>query len=118
AKRENQTLLFEARRLRNGPLQEGSREGRKVERLQIAGIFFHVVQAEDKELMPRAEVAELQDGIETRFEGMERSQGRKICWGEGKILLTFLWREARESVQGIEFLCSQNMQSFLGSEGR
>jgi hypothetical protein len=42
---KNQALLLEAGRFGDRPLQEGSRDGRKVERLQITGVFLDLMEA-------------------------------------------------------------------------
>jgi hypothetical protein len=111
-------VLLEASRLRDRPLQKGSWEGRKVESLQIAGVFFDLVETKDKELVTCAEVPELQNTVETRFEGMQRRECGEVCRGERKILLALLRREVRESVEGVEFLFSQDTQPFLWPGGR
>jgi hypothetical protein len=44
---------------------------------------------------------------------MERGKRGKVSWGKRKILSALVWCEARESVEGLDFVCSQNRQSFV-----
>jgi len=71
------------------------------------------VETKDKELVTRAEIAELQDAVETRFEGMQRRERGEVRRGERKILSALVRREARESIEGLNFILSQDTQPFL-----